>query len=41
MNSWYKNAFGRNSQNWPLTTLEYWVGTHASHADALEWTDAP
>lgn len=27
VNSWYKNRFGRNSQNWPLTTLEYWQGT--------------
>lgn len=27
VSSWYKNAFGRVSQNWPLTTLEYWEGT--------------
>jgi 4-hydroxyacetophenone monooxygenase len=27
VNSWYKNKFGRVSQNWPLTTLEYWEGT--------------
>lgn len=27
VNSWYKNAFGRVSQNWPLSTLEYWSGT--------------
>lgn len=27
VNSWYRNALGRLSQNWPLTTLEYWNGT--------------
>jgi 4-hydroxyacetophenone monooxygenase len=27
VNSWYKNKFGRVSQNWPLTTLDYWEGT--------------
>lgn len=26
--SWYKNKFGRVSQNWPLTTIEYWRRTH-------------
>lgn len=26
-NSWYKNKFGRVSQNWPLDLLEYWVRT--------------
>ena len=24
VSSWYKNAFGRVSQNWPLPSLEYW-----------------
>ncbi|MGY1662636.1 flavin-containing monooxygenase [Geodermatophilus sp. SYSU D00705] len=28
VNSWYKNATGRVSQNWPLHSLEYWKGTH-------------
>jgi 4-hydroxyacetophenone monooxygenase len=28
VNSWYKNATGRVSQNWPLNSLEYWQGTH-------------
>jgi 4-hydroxyacetophenone monooxygenase len=27
VNTWYKNKFGRVSQNWPLSTLEYWEGT--------------
>ncbi|WP_302832709.1 hypothetical protein [Streptomyces sp. GbtcB6] len=28
MNSWYRNSTGRSTQNWPLTTLEYWQRTH-------------
>ena len=27
VNSWYKNALGRVSQNWPFTLLEYWQRT--------------
>jgi 4-hydroxyacetophenone monooxygenase len=27
VNSWYKNAHGRVSQNWPFTLLEYWQRT--------------
>src|SRR5690606_24456038 len=27
VNSWYKNRFGRVSQNWPFTLLEYWQRT--------------
>ncbi|MBK9180918.1 MAG: NAD(P)/FAD-dependent oxidoreductase [Acidimicrobiales bacterium] len=30
VNSWYKSASGRVSQNWPFTLLEYW-----------QWTKAP
>jgi 4-hydroxyacetophenone monooxygenase len=29
VNSWYKNASGRVSQNWPFTLLEYWQRTKA------------
>lgn len=29
VNSWYKNASGRVTQNWPLTLLEYWQRTLA------------
>ncbi|WP_217558707.1 hypothetical protein [Streptomyces sp. GbtcB6] len=28
VNSWYRNSTGRSTQNWPLTTLEYWQRTH-------------
>jgi 4-hydroxyacetophenone monooxygenase len=27
VNSWYKNAKGRVTQNWPLKSVEYWKGT--------------
>lgn len=27
--SWYKNARGRVTQNWPFTLLEYWSRTRA------------
>lgn len=36
VHSWYKNRFGRNSQNWPLTTLEYWQGTRGPSLDDYE-----
>ena len=29
VNSWYKNASGRVSQNWPFTLLDYWQRTKA------------
>jgi 4-hydroxyacetophenone monooxygenase len=29
VNSWYKNALGRVSQNWPFTLLEYWNAPEA------------
>jgi 4-hydroxyacetophenone monooxygenase len=29
VNTWYKNASGRISQNWPFTLLEYWQRTLA------------
>jgi 4-hydroxyacetophenone monooxygenase len=28
VNSWYKSASGRVSQNWPLSMLDYWQYTH-------------
>ncbi|WP_345524764.1 NAD(P)/FAD-dependent oxidoreductase [Nocardioides endophyticus] len=28
VNSWYKSASGRVSQNWPLTVVDYWEMTH-------------
>jgi 4-hydroxyacetophenone monooxygenase len=27
VNTWYKNARGRITQNWPFTLLEYWRRT--------------
>lgn len=29
VNAWYKNAFGRVSQNWPFNLLTYWERTRA------------
>src|SRR5205814_2134036 len=29
VSSWYKNAIGRVTQNWPFTLLEYWERTRA------------
>jgi 4-hydroxyacetophenone monooxygenase len=28
VNSWYKSASGRSTQNWPYSMLDYWQGTH-------------
>lgn len=36
VNSWYKNASGRVSQNWPFTLLEYWQQTRAPDPDSYE-----
>ncbi|MGH9108099.1 MAG: flavin-containing monooxygenase [Acidimicrobiales bacterium] len=36
VNSWYRNARGRVSQNWPGTLLEYWERTR--HVDAADYT---
>lgn len=33
VSSWYKNAFGRVSQNWPLPLLEYFTRTRALNPD--------
>jgi 4-hydroxyacetophenone monooxygenase len=27
VNTWYKNASGRITQNWPFTLLEFWRQT--------------
>jgi 4-hydroxyacetophenone monooxygenase len=29
VSSWYKNALGRVSQNWPLPLIEYWNRTRS------------
>jgi 4-hydroxyacetophenone monooxygenase len=33
VNTWYKNASGRISQNWPFTLLEYWQRTRQPDPD--------
>jgi 4-hydroxyacetophenone monooxygenase len=33
VNSWYKNARGRVTQNWPFTLLEFWQQTQAPDPD--------
>jgi 4-hydroxyacetophenone monooxygenase len=34
--SWYKNEYGRVSQNWPFTLLEYWQCTLRPDPDDFE-----
>jgi 4-hydroxyacetophenone monooxygenase len=36
VNTWYKNASGRISQNWPFTLLEYWQRTRRPDPDDFE-----
>jgi 4-hydroxyacetophenone monooxygenase len=36
VNTWYRNAKGRISQNWPLTLLEYWQQTREANAADYE-----
>ncbi|MCR5875609.1 NAD(P)/FAD-dependent oxidoreductase [Phenylobacterium sp. J426] len=33
VSSWYKNAFGRVSQNWPFELIDYWRATLAPNPD--------
>lgn len=35
--SWYKNAKGRVTQNWPFTLLEYWQRTQVPDPDDFEF----
>jgi len=37
VNSWYKNASGRLTQNWPLPTVEYWKATRQVNKDDYEF----
>ena len=43
VSSWYKNEFGRVSQNWPYGLIDYWRATLEPKADdfVLEKTPAP
>ncbi|MCR9277024.1 MAG: NAD(P)/FAD-dependent oxidoreductase [Pseudomonadaceae bacterium] len=36
VNTWYKNASGRITQNWPFTLLEFWQQTRAPDAEDFE-----
>ena len=33
VSSWYKNEFGRVSQNWPFGLIDYWRATLAPNPD--------
>lgn len=35
VNTWYKNALGRVSQNWPFTVLDYWQRTRGPEPGAV------
>jgi 4-hydroxyacetophenone monooxygenase len=41
VNSWYKNSAGRSTQNWPLTTFEFWQRTRQVDADDFIFTPLP
>jgi 4-hydroxyacetophenone monooxygenase len=41
VNTWYKNASGRISQNWPFTLLQYWQRTLRPDPDDYELIEAP
>lgn len=43
VSSWYKNSFGRVSQNWPFGLIDYWRATLAPNPDdfVLEKTPEP
>ena len=36
VHSWYKNAKGRVSQNWPFALVDFWVATQAPNPDDFE-----
>ncbi len=36
--SWYKNASGRVSQNWPWPLIDYWEATRAPNPEEFRWT---
>jgi 4-hydroxyacetophenone monooxygenase len=38
--SWYKNAEGHVTQNWPFTLLEFWTQTRAPDPDDYEFIEA-
>lgn len=40
VSSWYKNALGRVSQNWPFPLVEYWQATRAPNPADFEFKKA-
>jgi 4-hydroxyacetophenone monooxygenase len=40
VSSWYKNAKGRVTQNWPFTLLEFWERTRGPNPDDYQFIDA-
>lgn len=40
VNSWYKSASGRVSQNWPLTILDYWQATRQARPEEYTFDGA-
>jgi 4-hydroxyacetophenone monooxygenase len=41
VSSWYKNSFGRVSQNWPFGLIDYWRATLAPNPDDFVLEKAP
>jgi len=41
VSSWYKNSRGRSTQNWPLSTLEYWQRTRQVAPADFDFTPLP
>lgn len=41
VSSWYKNEFGRVSQNWPFGLIDYWRATLAPNPDDFVLTKQP
>jgi len=41
VSSWYKNSFGRVSQNWPFGLIDYWRATLAPNPDDFVLERAP
>jgi 4-hydroxyacetophenone monooxygenase len=38
VNSWYRNRFGRVSQNWPFSLLDYWSASRRPEPDDFHFT---
>jgi 4-hydroxyacetophenone monooxygenase len=41
VDNWYKSASGHVSQNWPLTTIEYWDLTRAPDSAHYDFSPVP